>query len=399
MMSEQAENKAEILVVDDSKVIRLAARKMLGSGYEVHLAEDGLGGWNMLQNNPDISVVFTDLVMPNVDGMQLLKNIRSSSDDHVANIPVIIMTGHDDSESVKQDVFDAGATDFISKPFESIDLLSRAKSYARLSRKVVELEKKTGYDKLTGLYNAELMQQQGMKAFSFADRHKLNISVVYFEIKDFQDYFLSYGKNVAQHIIVAAGKRLHEVMREEDIAARVAVAKYALILPMTNRHKTEIVINRVRESINKLVFDTGKEKIRINFVAGFSAPELNSGLDFSTMIEQADDALQRALASTTDHVICSDDEPEVVEPVITINEVDIENAFARILEGNFYQIPEEHLTAVVERLTPFMQYVDNQRLDDEADSALDDVRGQPSESHVTESQNTESSATEKNIAV
>lgn len=124
-MSENVTDKPEILVVDDSKVIRLAAKKMLGSEYIVHLAEDGLVGWEMLQNNSAISVVFTDLSMPNLNGMELLDNIRSSTSDHIANLPVIILTGCDDTESAKQTVFDAGATDFIGKPFESIDLMSR----------------------------------------------------------------------------------------------------------------------------------------------------------------------------------------------------------------------------------------------------------------------------------
>ncbi|RKZ56494.1 MAG: hypothetical protein DRQ44_16670, partial [Gammaproteobacteria bacterium] len=325
-MSEEPANKPEILVVDDSKVIRLAARKMLGSDYEIHLAEDGLIGWEMLQQNSNISVVFSDLIMPNLDGMELLENIRNSGDDHIANLPVIIMTGHDDSEAGKQKVFDAGATDFISKPFESIDLVSRANSYARLSRKVVELEKKTGYDKLTGLYNANLLEEQGAKAFSFADRHKLHISAAYFEIKDFQEFFLNYGKNVAQHIIVAVGKRLQDVMREEDIAARLGVAKYALILPMTNRHKTELVIGRVRESINKLVFDTGKEKIRVNFVAGYATSDLNGDSSFVEMTEQAEDALQRAIVSTTESVIYFDDDVEIDEPEVVITEQDVQQA-------------------------------------------------------------------------
>jgi diguanylate cyclase (GGDEF)-like protein len=359
-MSEQATNKPEILVIDDSRVIRLAASKMLGSDYDIHLAEDGLVGWEMLQQNSNISVVFTDLIMPNLSGMELLENIRSSSNDNIANLPVIVMTGHDDSEAAKQTVFDAGATDFVSKPFESIDLVSRAKSYARLSRRVVELEKKTGYDKLTGVYNANLLEEQGTKAFSFSERHKLHISAGYFEIKDFQDFFLNYGKNVAQHIIVAVGKRLQVVMREEDIAARLGVAKYALILPMTNKQQTVRVIERVRESINKLVFDTGKEKIRVNFVAGYSSPDLSGEISYDEMAEQADEALQRAMVSITDHVICFDDENEVDEPELVITEQDVEDAFAHILEGNFYQIPEAHLSAVVERFSPFLQYVDNQ---------------------------------------
>ena len=359
-MSEMSTEKPEVIVVDDSKVIRLAARKMLGTDYIIHLAEDGLVGWEMLQQNSAISVVFTDLSMPNLNGMELLNNIRSSSNDQIANLPVIIMTGHDDSESVKKEVFDAGATDFITKPFESIDLVSRAKAYARLSRKVVELEKKTGYDKLTGLYNANLLVEQGSKAFSFAHRHKLFISAVYFEIQDFQNCFLTHGKKVAQHIIVAVGKRLQEVMREEDIAARLGVAKYALILPMTNKQKTQIVIERVRESINKLVFDTGKEKIRVSFKTGYASPDFSEEIEFNDLLDQADDALQRSISSSTEQVVCFDDVLDVEEPPLVITEEDIEQAFSHILAGNYYQIPELHLATVRERLSPFMQYVDNQ---------------------------------------
>ena len=367
-MSEMPAEKPEVIVVDDSKVIRLAARKMLGPDYIIHLAEDGLVGWEMLQNNSAISVVFTDLSMPNLNGMELLNNIRSSSNDQIANLPVIIMTGHDDSESVKKEVFDAGATDFITKPFESIDLLSRAKAYARLSRKVVELEKKTGYDKLTGLYNANLLIEHGSKAFSFAHRHKLYISAVYFEIQDFQNCFLTHGKKVAQHIIVAVGKRLQEVMREEDIAARLGVAKYALVLPMTNKHKTQIVIERIRESIDKLVFDTGKDKIRVSFKTGYASPDFNEEIEFNELLDQADDALQRAIASSTEQVVCYDDALEIEEPPIVITEQDIETAFSHILEGNYYQVPEQHLAAVRERLSPFIQYADNQLTVDEVDN-------------------------------
>jgi diguanylate cyclase (GGDEF)-like protein len=359
-MSETSVDKPEVLVVDDSKVIRLAAKKMLGTEYVIHLAEDGLVGWEMLQQNSAISVVFTDLSMPNLNGMELLNNIRGSGNDHIANLPVIIMTGHDDSESMKQTVFDAGATDFITKPFESIALQSRAKAFARLSREVVELEKKTGYDKLTGLYNANSLEEQGNKAFSFAKRHKLAISTVYFEIKDFQECFLNYGKNVAQHIIVAVGKRLQEVMREEDVAARIGVAKYALVLPMTNKQNTEAVINRVCESINRLVFNTGKEKIRVNFAAGYTAPDLSKEFEFKDILEQADDALLRAINSATEQVVCFNDEIEIQAPAVVITELDIQQAFNHIFAGNFYQIPEQHLTTVVERLLPFMQYVENQ---------------------------------------
>ena len=59
-MSESAAEKPEILVVDDSKVIRMAAKKMLGNDYAIHLAEDGQVAWEMLQQDNNISVVFTE---------------------------------------------------------------------------------------------------------------------------------------------------------------------------------------------------------------------------------------------------------------------------------------------------------------------------------------------------
>ena len=370
--NEAPDEKPEILVVDDSKVIRLAARKMLGNDYTIHLAEDGQIAWEFLQEKNDISVVFTDLSMPSLNGMELLELIRQSDMENIAALPVIILTGADDSDSIKREVFDAGATDFITKPFESIDLISRAKAYAKLSRKVVELEKRTGYDKLTGLYNATSLDEQGMKAFSFSSRHKLSISTVYFEITEFQECFLTHGKNVAQDIIATVGKRLQEVMREEDIAARVGVAKYVLVLPMTNKQKTETVIGRMRDSINKLVFDTGKEKIRVNLVAGYVVPDVLENLQFSDVLKQADEALQRAILSANEKVVHFEDEAdvEVESSVPVVTEQDIEKAFSCILKGDYYQIPEQHLSAVVDHLSSFMQYVDNQlddrRLDDSA---------------------------------
>ena len=134
---------------------------------------------------------------------------------------------------------------------------------------------------------------------------------------------------------------------------------------MTNKQKTQVVIERIRESINKLVFDTGKEKIRVSFKTGYSAPDFSEEIEFNEFLDQADDALSRAISSSTEQVVCYDDVLDVEEPPVVITEQDIEQAFLHVLAGNYYQIPEQHLAAVRERLSPFMQYVDNQLATDE----------------------------------
>jgi diguanylate cyclase (GGDEF)-like protein len=365
-MSDQDTNKqtdrAEILIVDDSKVIRKAATKMLGESYIVHEAVDGRDAWQQLQQNVAISVVFTDMQMPVMNGMELLSNIRESDDERIAGLPVIMVTGQGDTEETKQEVFESGATDFITKPFGSIDLMSRAKSYAQLNRKVVELEKQTGHDKLTGLFNANSLEEQGDKALSFALRHKLNISTVYLEIDNFQELFLTHGKTVAQQIIVTVAKRLGSVLRAEDVAARIGVAKYAILLPLTNTTHAKIVVDRVRESINKLVFDTGKEKLRIVLAAGMTSPEVGEELKFADLMLQSDVALKRALSKAGEKIASYVEEKpeEVIDLQTDTTDEDLQNVFKLVLEGDYYKIERSHLDSLMERRTPFLEYVENQ---------------------------------------
>lgn len=366
--SDSQDTKPEILVIDDSKVIRKAAVKMLGADYIVHDVADGCEAWQLLEKNEAISVVFTDIQMPVMNGMELLARIRASDNEQIAGLPVIMITGADDTEEIKREVFDAGATDFITKPFGSIDLLSRAKSYAQLNRKVNELEKKTSHDKLTGLYNAASLEEMGDKALSFAFRHKLNISATYLEIEGFQDIFLRCGKAVAQQIVIAVAKRLNALLRTEDVAARVGVARFAVLLPLTNSTHARIVVDRVREVANKLVFDTGKEKIRIMLAAGLTTPEITNGMSFTELLTQSDIALKRAMDKVGEKVASFDDDrlqkreetDDVFELQPAISTGDLVEVFKHVLNGDYHLIEKSQLDAMKERLVPFYQYIEDQ---------------------------------------
>ncbi len=354
--------RPEILIVDDSRVIRRAAVKMLGDEYIVHEAVDGVDGWSQIQQNPALSVVFTDMQMPNMNGLELLDTIRESEDERIRNLAVIILTGHDDTEEAKQEVYDHGATDFISKPFDSLDLISRAKSYAHLVSQVASLEKQSGLDKLTGLLNAEAYIEQGAKALSFSQRHKLPLSIAHIEIDGFQNLYLNFGKAVAQQIIMAIGKKLNSSLRAEDIAARTGVAKYALILPATNQSTAAKVIERVRQLINKLVFDTGSDRIRVSLVIGVSSPDTSSEIRFEEIVEQADAALEQAAAMPDNRLACF--KPPASETAEAFSEQDMHQAMNNILLGDFDQIPAQHLHHVMRRLQPFLDYVENQQKTD-----------------------------------
>jgi diguanylate cyclase (GGDEF)-like protein len=359
-MNEESTEKPQVLVVDDAKVIRRAAVKMLDVDYHVHEAVDGMDGWQQLQLNDAISIVFADMQMPKMDGIELLSNIRRSDDEHLSALPVIMITGANDSEDAKRKAFEFGATDFVTKPFESIDLLSRARAYACLNRKVAELEQKSGHDQLTGLFSISSFEDQGEKALSFALRHELQLTTVNLEIDSFHDIYLAYGKSVAQQVIVAVGKRLKDIMRTEDVAARLGVAKYAVLLPLTNDAGARVVVTRICNTINNLVFSARHEKIHISLAAGYSSLGWNRQLDFMELMQQADSALQEAVSSITGNKTVSFQEPQQLKRKPDITDENIRTALQHILDGAYSKVPDYMLQTVADKLTPFLDYVANQ---------------------------------------
>ena len=160
-MSENNENeKPTVLIADDSKVIRKSIIKMLGDEYNVLEAADGVEALEMLQQHDEIRLLFSDLGMPRMDGYELLAAVRASEDEGLAEIPVIIVTGKEDTEEAKEKMLEMGATDLIGKPFHSAELKSRTRSYIKLTRKVKKLEEASPFDKATGLATPDYFQKQ-----------------------------------------------------------------------------------------------------------------------------------------------------------------------------------------------------------------------------------------------
>ncbi|MBP6647841.1 MAG: response regulator [Burkholderiaceae bacterium] len=121
---------ATILVVEDEVSIRTGVERLLRlEGYTVYGAEDGRGG--LLQAvivKPDL--VLTDIHMPFIDGFALLAEIRQSDD--LAHVPVIMLTAADDRATRKR-AMDAGASDYVTKPFRREHLLMAIKTQLELA--------------------------------------------------------------------------------------------------------------------------------------------------------------------------------------------------------------------------------------------------------------------------
>ncbi len=129
------ENKKRILVVDDEQQITTVMRSGLTKhGYDVRVAADGQSALQLFELwTPEL--VVTDLSMPNMDGIEVCRRIRA-----ISKVPIIVLSVKGD-ETVKVEALDAGADDYVTKPFSMVELMARVRAGLRRSPLAKEVEK------------------------------------------------------------------------------------------------------------------------------------------------------------------------------------------------------------------------------------------------------------------
>src|SRR5690606_18514962 len=169
-----------VLVIDDSRVIRRAIAKVLAGEFTLIEAEDGEAGWAQIRANPAIEVVISDVEMPRLDGYSLIERVRAAEEERIRELPVIAITGAQDEPS-RERAFACGATDFITKPIDGVQLLARTRSHARLdraTRQLSSLAELSAVDPLTELHSRRYFLQRATQDIAFARRHDQDVAVV-----------------------------------------------------------------------------------------------------------------------------------------------------------------------------------------------------------------------------
>lgn len=353
----------QILVVDDSRVIRRAAVKILQKEFDVVEAEDGQEAWDELQKNPKISAVFSDLGMPNMDGFQLLKTIRSAEDETLAKIPVIIITGAEETDGTKEKVLALGATDFITKPFDAVSLKSRASAYINYRKEVQSLEKRVALDKLTGLCVESSFKQQADQVVAYAKRHCAEVSIVYFDIDRFSELFEKHGKGVAGQIIAKVASLINEGKRTEDIAARLGVSRFALLLPSSDLQGAERVVSRICERVSRLKLKLGNEVFKIQFSSGITSTALDNEIETEDLLKQAESALKIALEEGGGKIICYQTGKDINQSLAekaTYEDADINiDELLKWISNQCSDINNEQLEAAMRKVLPLIAAADS----------------------------------------
>lgn len=309
MIESEVQAKQHILVIDDSKVVRWQAKKLLEEDYEVHLAEDGQQAWDLLQEDELVTLAFCDLQMPEMDGYQFLEKVRSCDDVRLINLPVVIITGDSDNKEVKQRCLDSGATDFIPKPFDDVIIKGRAAAYTGLHSRLSKLESEAEHDHLTGLASVQYFHKFGDQGLAMALRHHTEMTIVLAELDNQEALLEKLGKKAFAKVLVRIGKQISSELREEDLVARLALARYGVVLPLTNRVGAHRVVERIHQGIKNLHLRFSGEPLKLTFSVGVTSPALDHKVRFRELVRDAKGAMRKAQANGGDAVIVFDQAP------------------------------------------------------------------------------------------
>jgi len=300
-----------VLVVDDSKIMRQAIKKMLNADFEVVLAEDGERGWQQLLQDNQIGALITDIAMPVLDGYALICRIRASEDARIRDLPVITITGADDDET-KSRAYACGSTDFITKPIDGIQLKTRVRAYIKydqttrqLEEKAVALEDESVNDPLTQMRSRRYFLQRGEQDISHALRHKQDMSLLRLDIDDFKKIYKAHGDAAFDHLLIWFAKNLTKTVRADDTVARIAGSAFAVLAPMTTRADALQLSERLRVTIAAQPFVHGENEITVTASIGMASTLADHRPNMEQLLRLAEERLIHARGEGGNRVCAS----------------------------------------------------------------------------------------------
>lgn len=301
----------KVLIVDDDRLLRdNVARILTPLDLEVRQAEDGLDAMEKLRSfHPDLLI--TDLEMPRIGGLQLVQWMRRSPE--LSNVLVMILTSRSSLDDKLRGL--EGADDYITKPFEALELKARVKVMMRLKDAldtVVErqrrLEEITITDELTGIYNRRFLNARTDEEFAKALRHSTPLTCLLLDLDYFKLVNDNYGHAWGDFVLQEFARLIKARLRQGDVFARYGGEEFVVLLPLTNHDEGLRLADELRSLIANTRFVHGGLALGLTVSIGVaSVPRdgIRSAVEF---ISEADAALYRAKSGGRNRVAGTQEE-------------------------------------------------------------------------------------------
>ncbi len=299
---EAEESRPRILVADDDPdILFLVCRVLRKAGYEVITATDGIEALALArEHDPDLLVL--DVSMPHVGGDAVCEQIQ---EDGPGAPPVILLTAHAE-RSARVSGLDAGAVDYITKPFDHEELCARVRAVLRTKTARDELAVEAATDALTGLLNRSQLGPRVSELVSAARRHGRPLACLMIDLDHFKAVNDTYGHAAGDVVLAEAARRFDSVRRTEDVLIRYGGEEFLALLPDTDAEGAVVVADKLRAALTAgpvSVETDGGHALEITVRASIGVACWDATMaDASVLVAASDEALYRAKAAGRDQV-------------------------------------------------------------------------------------------------
>jgi diguanylate cyclase (GGDEF)-like protein len=291
-----------ILIADDDPVTRkLLERTLTKKGYSVTTVDDGRKAWERFQE-AFYPLVVSDWMMPGMDGLEICKAIRGVETE--GYVFIILLTSRDNRDDIVRGL-EAGADDYLTKPFNPAELAARINTGIRVLELERSLKKANDEirtlsitDQLTGCYNRLYMAERMEPEIKRAKRYRHWLSVIMCDLDHFKQVNDTYGHQVGDVVLKRFAELIDQSIRDKvDWAVRYGGEEFIIILPETDLDGAHVVAERLRRSIAGFPF--AAEEKSFSITASFGVTALNEKtpwekLSIDTIIQHADSLLYAA---------------------------------------------------------------------------------------------------------
>jgi two-component system chemotaxis response regulator CheY len=296
-----------VLVVDDDEAyLQLLHMVLKRRGHDVIEAKDGKAAWELMQENP-FPMVVSDWMMPEMDGIELTLNIRKIKFKIYTYI--ILLTAKKTTEEVIEGL-EAGADDYLTKPFDLNELRARIKIGERIIALETELREsrdkliiQATRDSLTELLNRRGLYECIELETARAKREDIPLSLLMIDLDHFKSVNDNYGHLVGDEALCLVADIISEKKRIYDAAGRWGGEEFIIVLPGANMEEAQGVAERMRSAISNARLDTPEGKpVTIHGSFGVVSVDPKADISLDTLVGMADQALYRAKQGGGDRV-------------------------------------------------------------------------------------------------
>ncbi|MFH1629401.1 MAG: diguanylate cyclase [Pseudomonadota bacterium] len=284
----------KVLIAEDDPISRrVLEANLLEWGYEVMVASDGGEAWEIIQQPESPNLIISDWMMPRMDGLALCREIRNMEKSEY--IYFIILTAKGEKKDIIEGL-EAGADDFLTKPFNPEELKYRIRIGERiinLERRILEL---ANTDPLTGLLNRRAFLERMEQEMSRAQREKKPLSLILADIDHFKSVNDTYGHQIGDLVLQRFVGQLTTSTRPYDFLGRYGGEEFVVCLPGGDGLQAASVSERIRRQVEdmEIMLPDDSRSIRITASFGTASNSIESGKNIDLLIKRADDALYLA---------------------------------------------------------------------------------------------------------